>query len=222
MYILIAGCSNVGRTIASYFAETGHDVVVVDKDGEALKRLGSGFNGVAIQGTAIDEDILIKAGIKEADVFVAVTRDENINIMAAQIAKNIFGVKKVIARTLDPVKDEFYNNTLGIDTVCQTDLCFRYIKEFVKENGIKCLRDMGNGVKMVEFVINKFSNSKRKVAEINSEGKMMITAIVRNGKTFIPKGDFELNLHDTVAAVISDDYQKAVRSAFGLEGGEWE
>lgn len=99
----------------------GHNVTVVDITGDAFRRLGVKFKGQKIVGTGMDRDVLRKAGIEEADAFIAVTQGDNTNIMAAQIVKNVFSVPKVIVRIYDPIRASAYRE-LGISTLCTTTL----------------------------------------------------------------------------------------------------
>ncbi len=115
------GCGRVGVTLAQLLVDQGHDVCVIDQSSDALDRLGPQFRGQTVVGTAIDEDVLKQAGIEHADAFAAVTQDDNSNIMAAQIAKEIFGVKNVVCRIYDPWREEAYHQ-LGLDTICPTTL----------------------------------------------------------------------------------------------------
>src|SRR5579859_3644904 len=115
------GCGRVGSMLATMLSEEGHDVRVIDQNSESLQRLGPDFRGQTVVGTAIDEDVLKHAGIEQADAFAAVTQDDNSNIMAAQVAKEIFGVKKVICRIYDPAREQTYHQ-LGLDTICPTRL----------------------------------------------------------------------------------------------------
>lgn len=127
MYIVIIGCGRLGSNLAMELSSEGHDVVIIDNVEENLERLGSGFNGIRIKGVEFDNSILLEAGISNADVFLAMTPDDNINIMASQIARNIHGVRKVIARVSDPSR-EFIYNTLGIETINTVKLGAELIK----------------------------------------------------------------------------------------------
>ncbi len=98
MYIIIAGCQKVGSNLAFTLSQDNHDIVVIDSDPRNFGPLGSGFNGVTIAGMPIDEDILRSAGIEHADALAAVTNDDNMNVMVAQVAQNLFHVPKVITR----------------------------------------------------------------------------------------------------------------------------
>lgn len=132
MYIVIVGCGRLGSSLAMEFSNEGHDVVIIDNVEENLERLGSGFNGRRIKGVEIDNYTLVEAGINNADVFLALTPDDNINIMASQIAKNIHGVKTVIARNSDPSR-EFIYSKLGIEFISPVKLAMDVIKNNISE-----------------------------------------------------------------------------------------
>ena len=119
MKIVILGCGRVGSTLATMLDQSGHEVSVIDYSSEAFQRLSPDFRGETIPGNGVDEEILIRAGIKEADAFAAVTNGDNRNIMASQIAKEIFNVKKVMCRIYDPIREETFRE-LGMETICPT------------------------------------------------------------------------------------------------------
>jgi trk system potassium uptake protein TrkA len=108
----------------------GHTVTIIDLQGEAFRRLGTKFKGNRIIGNGIDEDVLKRAGIEHADVFIAVTQGDNRNIMAAQIAQHNYGIKRVIARIYDPVRADRYRQ-LGITTLCTTTVASGLLREYV-------------------------------------------------------------------------------------------
>jgi trk system potassium uptake protein TrkA len=105
-------------------------VTVVDRDRPALNRLGPDFGGSAVIGIGIDEDVLRRAGIEQAQAFIAVTDEDNTNVMAAQVARDIFGVPRVICRIYDPLRVEIYRN-LGLEIICPTLWGANRIKEFL-------------------------------------------------------------------------------------------
>jgi trk system potassium uptake protein TrkA len=117
--VVILGCGRVGATLASRLEQAGHEVVVIDVSNEAFQRLDSKFKGERIQGNGVDEEVLKRAGIESADAFAAVTNGDNRNIMASQIAKEIFNVKRVICRIYDPLRQKTYEE-LGLETICPT------------------------------------------------------------------------------------------------------
>src|SRR5690242_18580859 len=98
MKLIILGCGRVGARLAQLMEAEGHDVAIIDSDPSSLNRLPETFRGQTVLGTGIDVDVLKSAGIETADAFAAVTNFDNTNIMACEVAKEIFGVKKVLAR----------------------------------------------------------------------------------------------------------------------------
>jgi trk system potassium uptake protein TrkA len=119
MNVLILGCGRVGSTLARLLSQDNNSVTVIDLTADSFRRLGSKFKGQKVVGTGMDQETLRRANIESADVFVCVTNGDNTNIMAAQIAKNVFNVSKVIARIYDPIRADAYRE-LGIDTLCTT------------------------------------------------------------------------------------------------------
>ncbi|MEG0750757.1 MAG: TrkA family potassium uptake protein [Oscillospiraceae bacterium] len=117
MYVIIAGCGRVGSNLALRLSENGYDVAVIDQLSANLQKLGVGFNGLTVPGVPIDEEILKAAGIEKADAVVAVTSDDNMNIMIAQIAKKLYSVLNVTVRVSDPQRVEIMQK-LGFRTVC--------------------------------------------------------------------------------------------------------
>ncbi len=130
MNIIILGCGRVGSTFARLMYRDGHSVTIIDLQSEAFRRLGVKYKGARIVGNGIDEDVLKRAGIEHADVFIAVTQGDNRNIMASQIAKNVFDVPKVIARIYDPIRADRYRQ-LGLTTLCTTTIASGLLRDFV-------------------------------------------------------------------------------------------
>lgn len=117
--VVIMGSGRVGARIATILAKNGHEVTIIDVDGESFRRLPPTFNGSTVIGTGIDEDILRSAGIERADAFIAVSGKDNRNIMATQLVDLLFDVDERICRITDPVREETYRR-LGMTTVCPT------------------------------------------------------------------------------------------------------
>mgnify|MGYP000052387887 CR=1 FL=1 len=117
MNILIVGCGRVGRRLVHVLERLGHDVSVLDEDAAnlaLLNELEPPFSGMAVAGVPIDGDVLRSAGIEACDAVAAVTKDDNINLMVAQIARELFGVKHVIARVAEPSRKEVYTERFGL------------------------------------------------------------------------------------------------------------
>jgi len=128
MKIIIMGCGRVGAQLASLLDADGHKITVLDVDAHSFRRLPPSFGGTALVGDGTDEEMLRKAGIGEADAFVAVTQGDNRNVMAAQIAKNIFNVPKVICRIYDPLRKDVYE-ALGLEAVSPTTVFAQLLRD---------------------------------------------------------------------------------------------
>jgi trk system potassium uptake protein TrkA len=141
MRVVILGCGRVGAQLARLILRQGHQVTVVDKDSASFGRLGPDFAGDVVLGTGIDEEVLVRAGIDQADAVVAVTSGDNTNVMAAQVAKEIFGVPRVICRINDPLREEIYRS-LGLETICATNWQANRIRDILEnpaEGGEVCM-----------------------------------------------------------------------------------
>ena len=128
MKIVIMGCGRVGARLAMLLDEDGHQVTVLDNDAYSFRRLPPDFSGTALLGNGIDEEALKRAGIEDADAFVAVTQGDNRNVMAAQIAKHIFNVPRVTCRIYDPLRRDLYS-TLGLEAISPTTVFAQMLKE---------------------------------------------------------------------------------------------
>ena len=131
MKIVIMGCGRVGAQIAGLLEQEGHDITILDIDSYSFRRLPPEFKGTALLGNGVDEEVLERAGIEEADVFVAMTQGDNRNVMAAQIAKHIFNVPRVISRIYDPLRQELYD-TLGIEAFSPTTIFAELVRDKLK------------------------------------------------------------------------------------------
>lgn len=130
MNIVIMGCGRVGAQLAGMLDEEGHKVIVMDSDTYSFRRLPASFKGTPLVGDGTDEDYLKKAGIEKADAFIAVTQGDNRNVMAAQIAKHVYNVPKVICRIYDPLREEMYQ-TLGLETISPTMVGAKLLRDKV-------------------------------------------------------------------------------------------
>ena len=128
MKIVIMGCGRVGARLASLLDADGHTVTVLDTDAYSFRRLPPTFKGNALLGSGTNEETLKRAGIEEADIFVALTQGDNRNVMAAQTAKHIFNVPRAVCRIYDPLRSELYS-TLGLETISPTIVFAQLLQE---------------------------------------------------------------------------------------------
>lgn len=115
------GCGRVGGKLAAMLDAAGYRVTVLDLDAYSFRRLPPTFSGTALIGNGTDEDMLRKAGIESVDAFFALTQGDNRNVMAAQIAKHIFKVPRVICRIYDPLRKDIYEQ-LGLESISPTEV----------------------------------------------------------------------------------------------------
>ena len=132
MKVVIVGCGRVGALAAEHYDRAGHRVVVVDISTRSFDRLPDGFRGTAVRGNGTDEDVLRRAGVVNADVFLALTEGDNRNVMAAQIALEHLGAARVVAKVNDPVRAEAYA-ALGLPVLCRTSILVDSLLGFLGE-----------------------------------------------------------------------------------------
>ena len=128
--VVILGCGRVGSRLAAAMDAEGFTVTVIDQDRYAFRRLPEAYRGKTVLGLGIDEDVLRRAGIERAHTFIAVTNNDNPNIMAAQIAQTVFNVPEVLARVYDVERARFYAE-LGMKTICPTETVAQLFRERV-------------------------------------------------------------------------------------------
>lgn len=213
MYIVIIGCGKLGSTLASELSREGNDVVIIDNDSDNLKRLGTGFNGIRIRGVEFDNDILLEAGIDKADMFLGVTNDDNTNIMASQIARDIFNVPRVMARICEPNK-EFIYEKLGIETINPVKLSFEMIRNRVMEKGSRIISVLDNNMEIIEIPIKK--EKIKDIKNIEKEYNCKISSVLRNGEFKLIDIEDKLQSGDKIICIINRKNRQ--RLALALSG----
>lgn len=150
MHVVIVGCGRVGSGLAVRLSGEGHSVVVLDRRAEAFNKLPDDFPGRRVVGVGFDRDRLIAAGIKEADALAAVTSGDNSNILIARVAREAFGLERVVARIYDPKRADIYER-LGIPTVATVQWTTdRVIRRLLPEAGEPAWVDPTAAVSLIE------------------------------------------------------------------------
>jgi trk system potassium uptake protein TrkA len=121
MKAVIVGCGRVGAGLADELDRAGWQVLILDTSTAAFDRLPATFRGTALRGDGTDEDTLRRAGAEDADLFLSATEGDNRNVMAAQLAVEALGARRIIAKINDPVRAEAYAH-LGVAALCRTNL----------------------------------------------------------------------------------------------------
>ena len=219
MNVIIMGCGRVGEQLCRLLSSIGHQVTVIDPDASALERLGSDFKGRKIKGIGFDRDVLLQAGIANADAFVAASSSDNANILSARIARNIFSVPRVVARLYDPRRAEIYER-LGLRTISSTTWGAERIMEILVHSEVDPLLSFGNGEVNIIAIEIPGHWSGRQVKQLMVPGEIHAISVTRKGKAFIPIMGTELRPDDLVHLAVSADAMERFNLMFGFGEGD--
>lgn len=197
MHAVIVGCGRVGAELASSLGKRGFTVAVIDKDPKSfVKRLHPDFSGKSLVGLGFDRDLLEEAGIKEAQIFMAVTNGDNSNIVSARVAKEYYQVPNVAARIYDPRRAAIYER-LGISTVAIVAWTTDQILARVLPASESVEWTVGAGEVVVVGVQSPPGLVGRPMSDLNEPGKVQLVAVTRFGESVLPdenmliqEGDF--------------------------------
>ena len=218
MRIVIAGAGEVGYNLAMSLS-VNHDVCVIEKDPSRYERI-SELDVVAIQGNAANMNILKQAEVEKTDVFLAVTGNDEINLLSGLAAKKV-GAKNVIVRVENPEyveKPIVKDHPLGYDVVIcpQLALAHEAARLIGIPGAIEIVTFSGGKVEMIELQVMKNSKADgRKIRDLNLPPNVVITSVYRNGEVEIPKGDTVLRAGDRVAIVGRTKDIEALKGVFG-------
>jgi len=219
MKVIVMGCGRVGEQLARLLVDGGHQVVVIDYETKALERLGPNFKGKRITGVGFDRDVLIQAGIEQADAFAAASSSDNANIVAARIAHNIFHVPRVVTRLFDPQRAEIYRR-LGMLTISSTTWGAERLRELLTSAEIDPVISFGSGeVSLVNIEVPPHLVG-RMVKDLIVPSEIATVAITRQGAAFIPSLGSQFSEGDTLHVLILASALERFKTLLGLsEGG---
>lgn len=185
MHVIVVGCGRVGARLAALLGDDGHSVTVVDRRAASFTRLPETFSGDRVVGVGFDRDLLRTAGVERADAVIAVTGGDNSNILVARVARDAFGVERVVARIYDPGRAEIYER-LGIPTVATVRWTTERILRHVVADGTPTpdWTDPTASVELVERVVPPTWAAHR-IAELEERSGARAVAVARNGTTFL-------------------------------------
>lgn len=197
MNLIVVGCGRVGAELSLRLYKQGHRVTVIDPVSSSFNNLSPEFRGRTIEGDALDEDVLRRAGIVEADGLAAVTVSDSTNAVVAHIARSIFHVQNVVARNYDP-KNRHLLEVFELQIVGSTSWGAQRIEELLNQTEIRMLFSAGNGeVGLYEFSIpHKWDGHS--TGEVMAVGGVTLAAITRAGKASLPEDDYILHQGDIV------------------------
>jgi trk system potassium uptake protein TrkA len=217
------GCGRVGSSVACALSRIGHDVAVIDRDGTAFNRLGPDFAGERVLGLGFDRDVLLRAGIERADAFAAVSSGDNSNIISARLAREIFGVQRVVARIYDAKRAAVYER-LGIPTIATvpwtTD---RLLNALIRETQpTTAWRDPTGTVSVAEVVLHEDWVGRR-LTELETATGARAAFLIRFGTGQLPDPKTVIQAGDQVyVAAISGRVAEAIAIAALPPGEDFE
>ena len=197
------GCGRVGSSLATELEAAGHTVSVIDQTREAFRRLGPDFKGRTVTGVGFDREVLLEAGIQDADAFAAVSNGDNSNILAARVARENYGVQNVVARIYDPGRAEIYQR-LGIPTVATVLWATDQILRRLAPEGSKSeWRDATGVVQLCEMHPHNDWYG-RPILLIDTLTPARVAFITRLGEGLIPDEHTVLQQGDLIHVMVSD------------------
>jgi trk system potassium uptake protein len=213
VHVVIMGCGRVGSTLASGLEHRQHTVSVIDTNPDSFRRLGTGFSGTKVLGIGFDQDVLEEAGIQKAGAFAAVSNGDNSNIIAARVARETFGIQKVVARIYDPGRAEVYQR-LGITTVATVRwTADQVLRRLLPGSTEPTYRDPSGTIRLDEVPVNDTWTGQRTVT-FQEQAGCRIAWIDRLGEGMLPTRESVLQEGDILHLVMREENAERVFGVF--------
>ncbi|WP_300009282.1 TrkA family potassium uptake protein [Pseudonocardia sp.] len=197
MYVVIMGCGRVGSALVAGLERLGHEVAVIDKDPQAFRRLGADFHGRQVVGQGFHREVLVEAGVERAQAFAAVSSGDNSNIIAARVARESFGVERVVARIYDEKRAAVYER-LGIPTVATVPWSTDRLMRMLMPDGVaSAWREPSGTVAILPLPLHE-DWVGHSIKELEGVAGCRVAFVVRFGTGVLPKPDTVVQAEDTV------------------------
>jgi trk system potassium uptake protein TrkA len=214
--VIIVGCGRVGVELALAL-HRGNGVAVVDPEPRAFDRLGPAFSGRTVQGDGLDRDTLQRAGIESAHALAAVTASDNVNAIVARVARDVFGLQRVVTRLYNPRRLPIYEK-LGLQTVSSSAWGAQRIEQLLLHPGMQSVYGAGNGEVQVYEMSIPAEWSGRSLADlVPSEGAVAV-ALTRAGMATLPGQEFVLAEADVLHVSATDGGVRILRERLHANG----
>lgn len=198
MNFLVVGCGRVGAELSYRLFKSGHQVVVVDSRREAFNRLHPDFRGRTLEGEGLAENVLERAGIKDADGLAAVTNSDTLNAAVAHTARAVFNVPIVVVRNYDPDLRPVIE-AFGLQTVSSTTWGAQRVEELLTNPQQKTVYSAGNGeVEVYEVTIPEHLKGSTIADLLTTLPQCYPVAITRAGRSMLPSADLRLEPGDVL------------------------
>lgn len=221
MYIIIAGAGKVGWNLARELLQKGHhEVTLIESNRRRYVTVEQELEHNVSYGDASELWVLERAGIQRADMVIAVTGDDEDNMLICQVAKEKYAVDRIIARVNNP-RNRSHFNLLGIKpSVSATDLILNLLEHEVPEYGLIHLLDLEEEqIEIIEMELSDESGvTGRRVGDLEMPEGSLLISILRGGRGFVPTADTVLERGDEVLAVLDPDKEEELKELFGLQG----
>jgi trk/ktr system potassium uptake protein len=221
MYIIVAGGGKVGFYLARELIAQGHEVLLIEKSAARCEVIAAELGNVVQRGNADEASVLADAGTNRAGVVVAVTGDDEDNLVICQVAKRRFDVPRVIARINNP-KNEAIFRLLGIDlTVSSTDLILSAIEQEIPEQAlVPLLRLRHADVEVVDITLPKDSSLDGvALRELRLPPESLVAFVIRGGDSIFPTGTTTLRAGDEILALTRPKHEEDLRQVFFARSG---
>ncbi len=216
MYCIVVGGGNVGYYLTKDLIRAGHEVLLLEKDRGCAARLEEELGETVMQGDGCDVRMMEDAGFARADVVVAVTGEDEDNLVVCQMAKTKFSAPRTIARVNSPANERIFA-TLGIDgTVSSTRIIFNLIEQEIQTDEVVPIAALSRG--NLEIVVVELSRDSRvvgqRISDVHLPAEAHIVSVIREDKGMLPNADMDLRVGDSVLALVSTEQEDDLRRSF--------
>ena len=214
MYIIIVGGGRLGYYLSKALLDEGHEILVIEKDAATVEHIEEELGSICMQGDGCEAAVLDEAGTERANLFIAVTDQDEDNLVACQVAKYKFNVPRIIARIGNP-KNEILFKKLGIDvTVSTTNLILEHIEQELPTHPLTHLLELKNGeLEIVEVKIPPVSKAiGKQITELPLPPGSILSLIIKEEGFHVPTQDTILEAEDRVIAIIKPDLEEDLRT----------
>jgi len=216
MYIVIVGGGNVGYYLAKALHDSGHEVVLMEKDRAVHRTISEELGEIVMQGDGCEVRLLNDAGAERADVVVAATGDDEDNLVICQMAKMKFSVPRTLARVNNPVNEQLFRS-VGVDaTVSSTKIIYNMIEQEIQTGDVIPLAALARGnVEIVQIEITqKCLQLKADIVGLGLPEGALIISVIRNEQAMLPASGMRFELGDSVIALVNADHEHRLREIF--------
>ena len=222
MYVIIAGAGKVGWNLARELIEKGHEVTLLENDRRRYLVVEQELEHAVQYGDASELWVLERAGIQRADLVIAVTGDDEDNILICQMARDKYDVERIVARVNNPRNLDHFKQ-LGIEpAVSATDLILRLIEHEVPQYGLVHLLDLaGDRLEIIELIVNENSPvAGERVGDVVMPDGSLIISVLREGGGFVPQDDTVIEAGDEVLVVLDPGLEDDITARFAPNGSQ--